>query len=75
MAHEMRIMDGSGDTKLICDTNKKVEVDVARDTFNRLTKKGYKAFKVAKKGEPGEAITEFDPGLEKIILAAPISGG
>ncbi len=75
MSHEMRIMGPEGDQKIIWDAGKDIEVEAARDTFDKLTKKGYKAFKVAKKGEAGEMITKFDPALEKIILAAPISGG
>jgi len=75
MAHVMRIMGGSGDTKLIWDVDKKDEVQAARDTFDKLTTKGYKAFAVKKGGAQGEMITKFDPDLEKIILAAPISGG
>ena len=75
MTHEMRVMGSEGDTKLIWDSDKQVEIDIARDTFDKLTKKGYKAFAVARKGEPGEMISKFDPDMEKIILAAPISGG
>jgi len=75
MKHFMRIMGGEGDTKLIWDTDKDDEVEVARDTFKKLTKKGYRAFAVKKGGSQGEMIDEFDPKLEKIILAAPISGG
>jgi len=75
MEHVMRIMGGDGDTKLIWDTGKPVEIEAARDTFNKLTKKGYKAFCVKKNGDKDGMITEFDPELEKIILVAPISGG
>jgi hypothetical protein len=75
MTHTMRVMGIEGDTKLIWDSDNEIEVETARDTFNKLTKKGFKAFAVRKKGEQGEMVTEFDPDMEKIILAAPISGG
>lgn len=71
----MRIMDGSGDQKIIWDSDSKDEVDAARETFDRLTKKRYVAFSVKKGGAQGEKITEFDPKMEKIILVPPISGG
>src|SRR4030067_3200560 len=75
MEHVMRIMGSEGDVKLIWDTEKKAEVDAARDTFNKMIAKKYKAFAVKKGGGQGEMIDKFDPEMEKIILAAPISGG
>jgi hypothetical protein len=76
---EMRILDLSGDTKIIWDADRKDEVDNARESFDRLTKKGkpgYLAFEV-KKGKPGRGrrITEFDPEAERLILSPPIVGG
>lgn len=75
MIGTMRVMDGSGDTKLIWDSDKQVEIDNAKETFKKLTQKGYKGFRVKKGGEQGEPISEFDQYAEKIILVAPISGG
>lgn len=73
--HEMRIIDITGDTKLIWDADASEEVENARKTFKRLTKKGYHAYSVKKNGEEGKLITEFDPDAEKIILAPPMAGG
>jgi hypothetical protein len=75
MTHTMRVMGIDGDTKLIWESDNCEEVEAAKDTFNKLTKKGYKAFAVKKGGSQGEMIDKFDPDMEKIILAAPISGG
>lgn len=72
---ELRIMDGSGDTKIIWDSDQPEEVKVARETFKKLRKKGYNAYSVRRLGEKGEVVTEFDPDAEKIILAPPMSGG
>ncbi len=72
---EMRVMDHTGDTKIIWNSENKDETDAARETFNRLTKKGHKAYMVKKDGEKGEVITEFDPDAEKIILAPQMVGG
>lgn len=68
-------LDATGDTKLIWDPSKAVEVDSARAMFNDLKKKGYSAYAVDRKGEKGEVITKFDPDVEKIILAPPTVGG
>lgn len=71
----MRAMGPEGDQKVIWDSDNKDEVDAARETFDRLTAKRYKAFAVKKGGAAGEQITKFDPNMEKIILVPPISGG
>lgn len=68
-------LDQTGDTKLIWDRTRPDEVDAARDTFNKLRKKGYVAYKVKADGGTGEVITEFDPSAEKIILAPAVVGG
>lgn len=72
---ELRVMDRTGDTKTIWDKDNATEVEVARETFAKLKKKGYLAYRVKKDGEKGEVIKEFDPDAEKIILAPPMAGG
>lgn len=72
---ELIVLDQTGDTKIIWDSDKAEEVDQARETFNKLKKKGYMAYKVNKKGEQGEVIREFDPDAEKMILAPQTVGG
>lgn len=75
MKTEMCVMDQTGDTKTIFDPNNSDEVEAARDTFNKLRKKGYLAYRVKGDGEKGEAITEFDATAGKIILTPPMKGG
>ena len=72
---EMRVIDRTGDTKIIWDAYEKAEVKVARDTFNKLTKEGYTAFMVKRDGEPGKVLKRFDPDAEKIILSPALAGG
>lgn len=72
---ELATMGRTGDTKLIWDPSKKDEVDAAKRMFDDLRKKSYLAFLVAKKGDKGEQIREFDPKAERIILAPPMAGG
>jgi hypothetical protein len=73
---EMRIMDkDAGDLRVIWDSSKQVEVDAAKKQFEELMKKKYKAFAVKSNGEKGEEIKEFNPYLEKVVLApAPAPG-
>lgn len=71
----MRIIDRSGDTKIIWDADKKDEVEAAKNTFAELTDKGYIAYEVKKDGEPGEIVKRFDKKAEKLILAPPMQGG
>ena len=75
MKRELAIMNGSGDTKIIWDSDNEDEVENAKETFNKLTKKGYAAFSVSKKGDKDEIIKKFDPNAEKIILVPPMAGG
>lgn len=73
--HEMAILDHTGDTKLIWASDVDDEVEHARKTFNEMRKKGYAAYSVNKKGDKGEVLKEFDPDVEKMILAPPMKGG
>jgi len=72
---EMRILDMTGDTKLIWDAENEDEVDSAKRTFKELTAKGYGAYLVKKDGKPGEKVTKFDPEAEKLILVPVMAGG
>lgn len=75
MKRELAIMNGSGDTKLIWDSENEDEVENAKETFTKLTKKGYAAFSVSEKGKKDEIIKKFDANAEKIILIPPMQGG
>ena len=72
---ELVVLDKTGDTKLMWSKGSDDEVEAARETFTRLRKKGYLAYKVKKDGEKGEQIHEFDEDAERIILAPPMRGG
>lgn len=73
--HELCVLDETGDTRLIWEEGNQVEIDAAKRMFDDLRKKGYVAYSVNKKGDKGEVITEFDPSLEKLILAPQMRGG
>lgn len=73
---EIRLMDRTGDTKIIWDPTKQAEVDTAKESFDRLVKKErYLAFAVNDKGDKGEQLREFDPRAGKLILVPPMVGG
>lgn len=74
-AREMEVLDTSGHTKTTWDSEKTDEVRAARRTYDELTGKGYKAFRVKKDGGEGEPMKSFDPDAEKMILVPPIQGG
>jgi hypothetical protein len=70
------VIDRTGDTKILWDKAKTVEVDNARESFKRLRKEGYLVYKVVgDKGDKGEMMTEFDPNEERYIAAPPLQGG
>jgi hypothetical protein len=71
----MEVLDHTGDTKLIWDSERKEEVKNAKRTFDDLRKKGYIAHSVKKKGGKGKVITEFDSEAERLILTPPLAGG
>lgn len=75
MVGELSVMDHTGDIKLIWDSDKEDEVELARQQFKAAKKKGYAAFSVNKKGDKGEVIYDFDPNAERIIMAPQLQGG
>lgn len=75
MKHELSIIDQTGDTKYIWDTENQDEIDVAENMFDQLKEKRYIAYTVAANGKKGEIINRFDPELGKIIMIPPVVGG
>jgi len=71
----MCCLDHTGDTRLVWDYKDDDSVEVAKEMFNKLKKKGHIAYAVKKDGTAGEVITEFDPKAEKIIMSPPMVGG
>ena len=72
---ELCIMDQSGDTRTIWDTENDTEVEVAREQFNMLKRKGYMIYRVNKKGDKGEQMLNFDPEAGKMIAVPKVVGG
>ncbi len=73
---EMAIMGREGDTKVMWDRAKSVEVDVAKATFEKLRKDNYSAYLVNDKGDQkGPPVTAFDPAAERYIFVPPMQAG
>ena len=72
---QLNIMSSDGDTKVIWDKDNEDEVEAAEEQFDTLINKGFRAYKVGKKGEATKEIKKFDPKLGKIILVPIIDGG
>lgn len=76
MTGEMAVMTAAdGDLRIIWDSDKPVEVEHARKTFDDFRTKGYAAYSVSKSGDRGEVIRKFDPSSERLILAPAMIGG
>lgn len=73
--HSMSVMGKEGDTKIEWDPDNKNEVKQAERTFQELTKKGYKAFRLCEEDNRGEQLDKFDKEAERIILVTPMAGG
>jgi len=69
------VLGSSGDTKSIWDKSNEDEVENARDTFDKLKKKGYLAFSVNKDGSKGVQMSTFDPDAERMIMVPQMQGG
>jgi hypothetical protein len=63
-----RILNQNGDDRVIWDRREPSEVKEAYKKFKELLTKGYVAYAATSDGRKGHKITEFDPGLEEIIL-------
>lgn len=71
----MEIMDRTGHTEVNWDASNDGETEVARETFNRMTERGFRAFRTDGKGAQGTRMTEFDPEAESLILVPHLAGG
>lgn len=66
--HVMKFLSEKGDERLVWDMDSGPEAKQAKNKFNELIKKGYKAYSVDHKGEKNRKITEFDVEAEEILM-------
>jgi len=71
----MKILDPTGHTTQAWDPAVPAEVEEARAMFDRMTKRGYRAFRVGRRGQAAERMETFDPSAEQMILMPHLTGG
>lgn len=71
----MNIMDKTGHSTTSWDPSVSAEVAAARTTFNELTGRGYRAFKVGEEGVRGQRLEAFDPQARQMIMVPQLQGG
>ena len=72
---QLSIMDVTGDERLSWDPTDELSVRRARNRFQEMLKKGYKAYRVNHVGGAGEKIDEFDPLASEIVMRGIAVGG
>lgn len=72
---DMHIMDQTGHSTITWDPTKPIEVDVARDAFDKLIRERYNAFRVEGADNQGARMTSFDPKAGKIMMVPQLVGG
>jgi hypothetical protein len=75
MLNQMNVLDRSGHTSVKWNPDNDDEVQVARITFEELTKKGYRAFTVGRFGRQGDRLDTFDPEAGEIMMVPQLKGG
>ena len=75
MMGELSVLNETGDTKTIWDSDNEDEVTVARAAFDSFRTKGYAIYKVGKNGERSTVMHTFDPNAEKMIAVPAIVAG
>lgn len=74
-AHELVVLDATGDVRHMWDAERPNEVDIARQVFDDGRAKGMVAYRVTEGGDRGEVMNTFDPTAQKIIMAPALRGG
>lgn len=68
----MRILSQNGDDRVVWDRTSPSQVREAFTKFKELLAQGYAAFTVLAGGRRGHKLTEFDPGLEEILMSKDV---
>ena len=71
----MKILSESGDDRIVWDVEDSEESQHAKNKFDELIKKGYKAYSVDLNGKKNIRIEEFDVEAEEILMVPPTAKG
>lgn len=72
--HKMVVLNDKGDERVVWDKNNGPEAKQAKERFNELIEKGWKAYSVHN-GEKNRKITEFDVDAEEILMVPETARG
>ena len=73
--HFQIVMDWSGDTRHSFDAADTSALEDAQERFQDLTRNGFRAVALAKDGQPGSLLREFDPTVEETLFIPQLRGG
>ena len=73
--HIQIVMDRSGDTRHSFNPADAAAVAHAQQRFHDLTGKGFRAVALAKDGQPGTLLREFDATVEETLFLPQLRGG
>ena len=73
--HTQIVMDRSGDTRHEFDPESSTAVADAERRFRELTGQGFRAVALAREGEPGRLLRDFDSTVEKTLFIPQLQGG
>lgn len=71
----LRILDDSGDSRIVWNRRNEQEIREARQKFEEHIRKGYRAYVTRSDGSKGRRIEDFDSLLEEIVLTQEKSLG
>ena len=69
------VMDRNGDTRRHFDINDAQSVALAKERFDELTKRGYRAVALAPSGDLGKLLDSFDAQTERTLFIPRLKGG
>lgn len=68
-------LNDEGDRRVPWDPTNPAQVEEARTKFHEYIRSGYRAFKMGRRGQPGDRISEFDPNAGEILFIPQHAGG
>jgi hypothetical protein len=69
------VMDSGGDTRHKFDRRDPKSVAEAKERFQTLTSRGFRAVALGKDGGDGTLLERFDPQVERMLFIPQLRGG
>ena len=70
-----RIMDHSGDSRMVFNVDNETEAKAAEEQFKELTEDGYRPVVPGENGRPGTIVKELDPTAKETLFIPRLQGG